>query len=74
MLYKDIEDRLYGETNPNNYNKPMTMTDMKAKCKQFITISAERNRDSQLQHSKRTQLRVEAVRDKLIGNWGDGGL
>lgn len=46
MLYKDIEDRLYGETNPNNYNKPMTMTDMKAKCKEFIIISAEWNRDS----------------------------
>ena len=35
MLYKDIEDRLYGEANPNAYNKPMTLTDMKAKCKRM---------------------------------------
>lgn len=32
MLHKDIEDRLFGDANPNNYNKPMTLTDMKAKC------------------------------------------
>lgn len=40
MLYKDIEDRLYGEANPNNYNKPMTFTDMKAKCKPWSKRSA----------------------------------
>jgi hypothetical protein len=34
MLYKDIDDRFNGEAGPQNYNKPTTLTDMKAKCKQ----------------------------------------
>lgn len=32
MLFKDIQDRFYGESNPSSYQKPMTLTDMKAKC------------------------------------------
>lgn len=32
LLLADIQDRFYGDNNPNQISQPMTLTDMKQKC------------------------------------------
>lgn len=68
LLFRDVQDRLYSDKNPNSYQKPMTLTDMKTQCKSInhIVLNEIDTANYDIHHRANSEDKLSSLDDEEV--------